>query len=379
MIKGKNIVITRSNPVRPDSRVEKEAVSLVQYGYNVMILCWDRDSNHQPTQEKIEICGNNIPIVRFGYKASFGEGFKNIIPYLKFQFAMRSWIKKHKNEISVLHACDFDTAFFTYRLALGMKIKVIFDIFDFLGGERKTLIEKILVSLQYVIIKKSDATIICSEERKNQIVGSTPKRLVVIHNTPSEEQLSQKSDCFIQKNSKIRVSYVGILQDGRLLREIGHFFANNKDLELHIGGFGYLEPYFQELTRHNNNIKYYGRVLYSKTLEIENSCDIMIAIYDPKINNHVFAAPNKFYEALMLGKPLIMVKGTGMSENVNKYDLGEVIDYSEEGFANGLMKLIQRKSDWVAISERMKSIYNSNYSWSIMKERLIGLYNDILG
>ena len=34
----------------------------------------------------------------------------------------------------------------------------------------------------------------------------------------------------------------------------------------------------------------------------------MTAIYDPNISNHYYAAPNKFYEALMLGKPLIMVK-----------------------------------------------------------------------
>lgn len=39
------VCILRSNPVRPDSRVEKEAWSLAKAGYDVHILAWDRDTN----------------------------------------------------------------------------------------------------------------------------------------------------------------------------------------------------------------------------------------------------------------------------------------------------------------------------------------------
>ena len=104
----------------------------------------------------------------------------------------------------------------------------------------------------------------------------------------------------------------------------------------------------------------------------------MLAIYDPRISNHRFAAPNKFYESLMLGKPVIMVKGTGMSSIVEENDIGAVIDYSEDSFQDGLNRICERKEEWESMGEVMRSIYNNNFDWRIMEARLLKLYNEIV-
>lgn len=374
----KNVVITRSNPVRPDSRVEKEAIALVRAGYSVKVLCWDRDSDHKPCKEFLKLVDTTVPVIRIGYRASFGEGMKNIIPYLKFQFAMRNWLKKNQSEITVLHACDFDTAFFTYRIAKRNNIKVVFDIFDFIGSERKTMKQKVLSALQYDIINKSDATIICTEERKKQICGSKPKKLAIIHNTPSKDQLSENIEISDNNDNRVSVCYVGILQDGRLLREIGEYFSKNHNIVFHVGGFGYLEPYFEKLSAENPNIKFYGRIPYEETLALEKNCDIMLAIYDPQIDNHKYAAPNKFYESLFLGKPVIMVNGTGMAEVVKENEIGELIEYSESGFSKGIQNMIERKNEWPEIKERMKALYEESYNWEEMSKRLVELYSSLV-
>ena len=103
----------------------------------------------------------------------------------------------------------------------------------------------------------------------------------------------------------------------------------------------------------------------------------MLAIYDPAIENHRFAAPNKFYESLMLGKPVIMVRGTGMSEVVEDNSIGELIDYSKEGFINGVNRLIERKDEWHSIGYKMKEIYRNQYCWDEMERRLIQVYSDL--
>ena len=71
---------------------------------------------------------------------------------------------------------------------------------------------------------------------------------------------------------------------------------------------------FAEMAQKCENIFYYGRIPYDRTIALEKECDVMCAIYDPKVPNHYYAAPNKFYEALMLGMPLIMAKGTGSNQ-----------------------------------------------------------------
>lgn len=371
---SKKICIIRSNPVRSDSRVEKEAWSLVNAGYDVHILAWDRDTDTYETEDYVTVANLNIPITRLGHKASFGEGLKNLRAYLEFQFHMRKWLSKHY--FDAVHACDFDTAFFSHGIVKRKKGKFVFDIFDFLCTEPHNFMQNCIKKAEFHLINSSDATIICTEERKRQIKGSNPKRLYVIHNTPFVDQIGNHT--FINEPSdKVRIAYVGILQDHRLLKEITEAIAESDNMELHIGGFGKYDTYFAEMGRKYESIKFYGRLPYDQTLALEKECDVMLAIYDPSISNHKFAAPNKFYESLMLGKPVIMVRGTGMSQVVAKNKIGVLIDYSKKGFLNGIRELVSRKDEWVSMGEKMKIIYWNDYSWNTMNERLLDLYNNI--
>lgn len=372
----KRVCMIRSNPVSPDSRVEKEAWTLVKAGYPVHILAWDRDDDHEEKQDYIKVADERIPITRLGYKASYGDGFKNIRPNLKFQSSMRKWLKKHRDEYDIIHACDFDTALFSMPMAKGKKF--VFDVFDFRFGEPHSFIQRMIRNGQIRIINHADATIICTEDRKMQIRDAKPKRLAVIHNTPLRTILQEDNGFELQGYSKReKIVYVGILGNSRLLLEIGDAVSHNSRVELHIAGFGVHSSRFEKLSDEIENIFYYGKIPYDQTLALESKCDIMTAIYDPAIENNRFAAPNKFYESLMLGKPILMVKGTGMSEIVKQYDIGELIDYSEEGFITGLQRLINRKGEWAEMSDRMKRLYEEQFSWETMEGRLTDLYSEL--
>lgn len=369
------VCIIRSNPVRPDSRVEKEAWSLAEAGYDVHILAWDRDTEQNETEDYVSVADIEIPITRLGHKATFGEGFKNLKSYLAFQFHMRKWLSN--NEFDIVHACDFDTAFFSRGVVKRQHKKFIFDIFDFLYGEPHNFMQKCVKKAQLHIINNADATIICTEERRKQIEGSNPKKLTVIHNTPADVQGGSNS-MTVEDTDKIKIVYVGILQDYRLLKEVTEAIAQLENLEFHIGGFGKYESYFNDMNQKYDNINFYGRLTYEQTLSLESVCDVMLAIYDPTIENHRFAAPNKFYESLMLGKPVVMVKGTGMAQVVEDNDIGVVIDYTKEGFIKGINELIAKRDEWKSMSDRMQSIYLNNYSWNEMKSRLLIMYSSVL-
>ena len=112
-------------------------------------------------------------------------------------------------------------------------------------------------------------------------------------------------------------------------------------------------------------------------MQLEEQCDILTAIYDPSIPNHRYAAPNKFYEALLLGKPLIVAEKTGIDTVVRRENIGVVIPYSREGIDRGIDLLLDRRNEWVSMQQRMKKLYQDRYSWCIMEKRLSKLYEDI--
>lgn len=372
------IVFLRSNPVQPDPRVEKEANSLMKAGHEVTVVAWDRSDKYNVKKSDLDLKNGKAIIYRFGIPAKYGSGIKgNIRPLILFQFRLIQWLLINREKYDVIHACDFDTAFVSGYLAKPLKKKIIYDIFDYYVDAFNVpkLLKNFIENMDHKLINSAEGVIICSEKRKEQIKGTSPKRLTIIHNSPSFSCLEMSS--LDLNREKVKIAYIGILAEGRLLKELAKVIINNPDFELHIGGFGSLHEYFNELSSKYSNIIYYGKLEYSKTLELENSCDIVTAIYDPKVPNHYFAAPNKFYEALMLGKPIIMVKNTGMDDVVSKYDIGEVIEYNAISLEKAIENLVRRKNEWPEISIKMKQLYEKNYVWNEMERRLLKLYKSI--
>lgn len=368
----RKIVIVRSNPVDPDSRVEKEANSLVKAGYDVSLLVWDRDNNGIHIDEK-GLSDTVVKRIRLGSKATYGEGFKNIRAFLIFQYRIFRWILSNHRDIDYVHACNFDTAFTSAIACKLLRKPYVFDIFDYIGTNPKNILERIINFLEHWIINNAQGTIICTEQRREQIKGSAPKFLEIIHNSPDNIHFGDLK--IAGETDKVKIVYVGILQDFRMILDLAEIVKESKQLELHIGGFGKLEPQIESLTEASKNIFFYGKLSYADTLALEKQADIMTALYDPSIGNHYYAAPNKFYEALFLGKPLIMVRDTGMSQIIEQFKFGILIDYNKGDLERGIYELIRERESWDVISEKMKSMYNNRYSWKRMEKRLLLFYS----
>lgn len=368
---SKTVLFIRANPVRPDSRVEKEVEALVAHGFNVTVLAWDRSENYPIRKEALNDSLTAVDTYRIGIKAQFGSGIKNLKNLAKFQIAIRQFLRK--NTFDVVHACDFDTAFTAFHTINHKCTKFVYDIFDYYAHAFAIppFLKGWVITNDRRIINGSDLTIICTEQRKEQIKGSSPKKLLVIHNSPPAVEVDEKIEGL---NDTVRIAYFGILAEGRLIKELIDTVAHDSRFELHIGGFGLLENYVIEMANAYGSIKFYGKVPYRKVLEIEAKCDIMTAIYDPAVKNHLYAAPNKFYEALMLGKPVIMVKDTGMSEIVERNSFGMTIEYSKNGLQKGLDRVLVILKDKEKIRARMKDLYRDQYSWEEMSNRLITAY-----
>ncbi len=372
------IVFLRSNPIDPDSRVEKEVSALIKGGHQVQALGWDRSADYKMRKQQKVVNGCTFDIWRVGIKSGYGGGVKqNLIPLVKFQIAIFRWLIGHRNEYDAIHACDFDTAFTGFFCKERLKKKFVYDIFDYyvdsfqVPGRLKKVIEK----SDHKIIKNADAVILCTEQRKEQIQVS-PRKTFIIHNSPYQIKSNEsKSEC---QDERMKIVYVGIFGEQRMIPELLEIVANHKEeMVLNIAGFGKLEEIVKEYAKKYSNIFYFGRIEYGRTLELERESDIMTALYAPDNRNHYYAAPNKFYEALMLGKPVIMVKNTGMSDVVAENAFGKVIDYQKKSLETALLELFQERGGWGHIAIQEREFYQKKYNWDEMQKRLLKLYQTI--
>lgn len=376
------VVMMRSNPVRPYPRLEKMANCIVGMGNEVTVLAWDRDETYAPREETLHLKNADIRIIRVGIKGQFSGGFKkNAIGLAHFEKFIYSWLKKHRREYDVIHAYDFDCGYVASKIAKKYRKKFVYDIADYYvesHGFKDSFLGNILEKKEIEVINSADATIICTEERVNQISKAKPKEVVVIHNTPDLEMYEDKTErMLLHQSDRLKLVYVGVLGTSRFIDSIAEVVSERNDCEFHIGGFGGgMEELFKLFAAKYDNIFFYGRIPYRETIELEKECDVMCALYDPVVPNHRYAAPNKFYEALALGKPLIMAKNTGMSQVVEDNQIGEVITYNKNELNEAIDRLIQRRND-ATCSERMSDMYATLYSWKIMKERIEQLYQKL--
>ena len=367
----------RSHIVPPDPPVEKAARFLVKKGYEVKVVCWDRDDNYKIKTDYMPVEEGGIEIVKFGIKGTFSGGIKkNLVPMIKFLQRLSKYMKENKDSFDIIHAFDLDTGLVANKYAKKYNKKFVYHILDFYAAcrlKKSTFLYNAVKNVEFNVINNADATIVCSEKRIEQIEGSNPKKLLVIHNTPEKVDFNASKI----ENDKMKIVYAGVFLYGRLIDELLEIVEADEKMELHIAGFGEMEEKIASLSQKCERIHYYGKLPYNEVLKIESECDIMTVLYDPKIPNHNYAAPNKLYEALMLGKPFIMCKNTGWDEVVEKEKIGILIECGKEGLRRGLNTLYENKANWEQMSVKGKQLYNDKYSWDVMKTRISSLYDEI--
>lgn len=306
------IVLLRSTDGNPDSRFEKYVYFLEKYNIPYKTFCWDRFGKKTDSKKNIY----------FKEKAQYGEGVRNILKLVLFNWFLLTQMIKCRKQYNIIHACDFDTIFPAIFMKIIFGKKVIYDIFDWYIDSRglsNCFVKGCLLLCEYVNIKCSDIVIVCEEERIKQIRYS-PKKIWVLPNIPYFDNQTFGPS----KNKNLTLSYVGILGESRGLDKLVQYAKNHSSVNLDIAGFGPLEILLADIKNYPN-IKYYGTVKYAEGLKIMSKSDLICALYEKSNVNHIFAAPNKYYEGLYLGKPIITTKGTLVGDKTEKYLTGFAI------------------------------------------------------
>jgi len=387
----KTALILRTQAVNADSRAEKEAYSLMQGGYNPVFLGWNRDKSGKIIRKNKRIFGSDFTLFQIRIKGKYFQGFrKNLIPMLRFQLGMRRFIKKNREGIDLLHACDLDTALLASSLSKKYDIPMIYDVYDYYpdGHAKKgSLMYRMLTGLERRTEKQAEAVIVCTEERMAQIFPEICRRTEVIHNALPQLYVDNAvKSAVVKDNGLVHIVFIGAIIRGRYLDEMIDTVITKSDcFDMYVGGFGSdgMIDSIKKTAAENENIHFLGFLQYQEVISIESCCDIIPAVFDPTIGNHRYAAPNKFYEAVALGKPLIMLHDTGMDGQVSGSGIGVVIngETPEEfrrSFAEALDLLIDKKDEWPAMAGRSRKLYAERFSWEIMEKRLIRLYDEVL-
>jgi glycosyltransferase involved in cell wall biosynthesis len=337
----------------------------------VLVLGWNRENL---SRDMIENYVTDIKLCNLG--APHGKSITSSPGMLIYYLCYWVWlfIELVKSNPEVVHSCDLDTVLPCYVYKLFFRKKLAFDVFDRYAmafvPSRSKVYYSVVNFLEEFFSKRSDVLINVSEEALCTFTKK-PKHCAVIMNCP-EDYFADKENS--KNDNVLRIVYTGpILPKTRGLENIAAAIENLLDVELIIAGwYREADKEFLDQILQNPSVKYRGFLRPKQAWGLEGTSDAMIALYEPHLLWNNITLPNKHFEAMMCGVPLIT---NVASKLVNEVGFGIIVKYDDiEQIRQAIISLrdngLRQK-----LGSNGRKAYLEKYNWSKMEQKLFEVYD----
>ena len=279
------------------------------------LIGWKRETQTTYT-------GDNVYVYNGKTAKRFSNIFKKIGPSLGYRRFVKKLIKKNKYDKIVVLTTQ--TAVILADVLLGKyKGKYIFDYRD-----KSYEYIKPYGFLVNLFVKNSIETAISSPWFKNNL---TPKKdYILVHNFQSGFLKYKNSECLKKPyGKKIIVGYVGALRAFDYHKSLIDIFADDERFEFYTYGCGDDTETLKQYAEGFKNIYVCGAYNESDKSAIIDAFDMMIYNYPYSYVNDG-AVANKYYDSLIMKKPMIVNTETVLGKFIADNGLGVGIDINDK-------------------------------------------------
>ena len=361
-----DIVIVASNSIVRHPRISKIVVSLNKK-YDLSVLGWNREG----TSSK-EIGKYFVGLELLNFRAPFGR--PSLILYYPY-FWIWVLIKLLKYKPRIVHAIDLDTLLPCLLYKLILKKKLLYDVHDRFSGYVppqlvRTPLYTVINSLEELLSKGTDVLVTVSE-KVLRTFRIKPKQSTVIMNCSENQILNKKPD-----NEIFTLVYTGVIYKNLGLERITEAIKSIKNVRLIIAGRIGDKELFDEIIQ-TSNIEYKGILERSESLKLEADADALVVLYDLKYPKNRLSSPNKVFEALMCGTPLI----TNMEQDMVSKEIkcGIIADYDNLEQLSGAVITLRDDPDLrKMMGQNGRKAFEEKYNWDRMEQKLFNIYDELI-
>lgn len=329
----------RSMPLNRDARSSKMIAEYQRRGFAVASIVWSRGES---------LSSNDGYAAVFKDGGGYGRRLRNLGVRIKWITFVASYIWQNRKEIDIIHSVDLDVGIISVPVGKILGIPVIYDAFDQMASFfAPSIFTKLLAILERWAIMGSKVAIFPDPIRLEQYGIASNDRIQIISNIPELENanLKQKSALSAREaplpNHVVHLVYVGTLEENHRALEVIPRICDrlHGKVIFSVGGVGFLEEFFFEQSKLKSNLNFAGKLPYDEALSLMATAHCLFGPYLLTTPAHRYAVPNKMYEHLALGKPLLTNDGTPVSDLVRREHSGFLFDGTEEDLVSAIEKL----------------------------------------
>ena len=331
----KKIIVTVTNDLSTDQRVDKVCTTLLNDGYRVLLI-----------GRKLK---NSIPISR-DYKTKriqllFNQGF---LFYAEFNF--RIFLLLFFSKKDILLSNDLDSLFANYAVSVLQNKKLVYDSHELFPEipelVHRPFVKKFWTSLEKLVLPKLKNTYTVCKSIADYYNERYATNFKIVRNLPTLKKVEVGKLPFSTDGKKI-IIYQGALNIGRGLELMIDAMEYLENYLLIIAGNGDIYTDLKERSKNKSvqdKVHFLGKLLPSELQKITPLADIGLSLEEDLGLNYRYALPNKIFDYIQAEIPILVSDLPEMKQIVIKYKVGEIIQLrTPQGLAAQIQKMLKNE------------------------------------
>ena len=363
----------RSNPLDRDIRLPKEITTINKAGYCTRHIYWDREGNADKSMEL-----KDHRALPFRLRAPWGLGVLPLLPlwwgFVFFRLLMMRF--------DIVHVINVDSVI-PCIIAARLKGKpVVYEILDVYEELLPAGLRAVGLTVDKLIMRLATAIIVVDDEQAAGIGGIPHRRIVTVYDSPPDYLINQDTSPPKKEESRpFTLFYAGQLHRDRLLNldKVIDVVKGTDGLKLVVAGYGDMAGEIGELAASlPDKFEFVGKISYQEVIRRGLASDLFFVLRDPVLPFYRYICGSTLFNAMICRKPILVNQGTSTTKKVNEENCGIAVNSGDVGeIKEAIIKLRDSPSLCRELGVNAHRAYEERYSWDIMGQRLVNLYNEL--
>jgi len=292
-----------------DPRVCMEAEALAQQGHALTVIGWDRDIDKDTDRTQ-----NGVRFMGLKLHSTHGRGITQ--PLFLSGFWWRAWRVLRRLRPAVIHCHDLDTLPLGLLAARTFRSRLVFDVHDnfpdIMTGHLPSAAVSVLRWIERWLVPRCDLLITVGNRLAEHYRSLGAREAIVVGNWKDPAAYGFKPEDVARarqelglKPDAVVVSFIANLGWERPVEPLLAAIAGDRRFACVVAGDGKQADLVRRYAAEHENIRYLGRVPPVRVPLLTCVSDVIYSAYDVACPNSRWGAPNKLFEAIAAGKPLL--------------------------------------------------------------------------
>ncbi len=352
------------------AHIDKFLPTLASGPYEVTFLGWDRERTEEKTFERD---GIQFRMIQRGW----GYANRWLALALPLWVIVAFWHLLIRRP-DVVMASDFDSGLPAAMAKFFTRTPLVYIILDTFSMRPFTpnLLRGTIEWLDRRVIAASDRVIVPDDTR---IQPDYPNldRFVIVYNSCPDKWSEVPEEQHLASSEDFTILACGYLRENRGVKLLTEVARRRPDIKFLLAGYLFDDD-IQKDVDELDNIDFIGRVPYTEALTLPFRVNAVFTFYDPSSMINRLAASNKWFDAMMAARPIIVNEELVKAEWIRERDIGFLCPYGNiDALEACLVDMKENSAEAIRKGKNGRKLYEDGLSWSAMEDRIHEIVADV--